>query len=270
MSSNLVDERLETIYKRAMDETEELITVTPTQKSIETLINVTISYNRELPDIKLLAERQPLKRTMDDFITASHAADLVDQGTLSIRGKDQSVGNNLIITEKRVITVVDTQDYYAGLIGESDELVEAAVETYRSRWKTAGKHQLRTPPISEVKETLAEEINKQVKQDFVQMLDRAEENGREVDEVTLALLAAARNEELLYNISRWGENVGIASKATFSRTKTKLEDRGLIETEKVPIDVGRPRLRLKLNRNLSENEEGKDQQLVNTIRAELV
>jgi predicted transcriptional regulator len=40
--------------------------------------------------------------------------------------------------------------------------------------------------------------------------------------------------------------VGIASKATFSRTKTKLEDMGLIDTEKVPIDVGRPRLRLKL------------------------
>uniref|UniRef100_UPI001E507812 transcriptional regulator TbsP domain-containing protein n=1 Tax=Halegenticoccus soli TaxID=1985678 RepID=UPI001E507812 len=36
------------------------------------------------------------------------------------------------------------------------------------------------------------------------------------------------------------------SKATFSRTKTRLEDMGLIDTEKVPIDVGRPRLRLKL------------------------
>ena len=38
----------------------------------------------------------------------------------------------------------------------------------------------------------------------------------------------------------------IASKATFSRTKTRLEDAGIIDTEKVPIDVGRPRLRLKL------------------------
>ena len=38
----------------------------------------------------------------------------------------------------------------------------------------------------------------------------------------------------------------MASKATFSRTKTRLEERGLIETEKVPIDVGRPRLRLLL------------------------
>jgi len=51
---------------------------------------------------------------------------------------------------------------------------------------------------------------------------------------------------LLYDISKWGEDVGIASKATFSRTKTRLEELGLIDTEKVPIDVGRPRLRLKL------------------------
>ena len=57
---------------------------------------------------------------------------------------------------------------------------------------------------------------------------------------------AARNEVLLYDISRWGEDVGIASKATFSRTKTRLEDHDLIDTEKVPIDVGRPRLRLQL------------------------
>jgi DNA-binding MarR family transcriptional regulator len=43
-----------------------------------------------------------------------------------------------------------------------------------------------------------------------------------------------------------GEDTGVASKATFSRVKTRLEDRDLIETEKVPIDVGRPRLRLVL------------------------
>ena len=62
----------------------------------------------------------------------------------------------------------------------------------------------------------------------------------------IALLVAARNEVLLYDISKWGEDVGIASKATFSRTKSRLEDAGVITTEKVPIDVGRPRLRLQL------------------------
>jgi hypothetical protein len=51
---------------------------------------------------------------------------------------------------------------------------------------------------------------------------------------------------LLYDISKWGEDVGLASKATFSRTKTDLEEAGVVATEKVPIEVGRPRLRLRL------------------------
>ena len=64
--------------------------------------------------------------------------------------------------------------------------------------------------------------------------------------MTISLLIAAKNEVLLYDISKWGEDVGIASKATFSRTKSRLEESGVITTEKVPIDVGRPRLRLQL------------------------
>ena len=38
----------------------------------------------------------------------------------------------------------------------------------------------------------------------------------------------------------------LASRATFSRKKTAFEEMGLIETEKVSIDVGRPRQRLVL------------------------
>jgi len=64
--------------------------------------------------------------------------------------------------------------------------------------------------------------------------------------VALTLLAAAKQEIQLYEISRWGEDVGLASKATFSRAKGRLEDQGMIATEKVPLDVGRPRLRLQL------------------------
>jgi len=95
---------------------------------------------------------------------------------------------------------------------------------------------------------MAAEIGEATREDFDAVLaamDSARGHG-EVDEVTVALLVAAKNDVLLYDISKWGEDVGIASKATFSRTKTRLEDLGIIDTEKVPIDVGRPRLRLKL------------------------
>jgi len=77
-------------------------------------------------------------------------------------------------------------------------------------------------------------------------LQTARGDGEGLDEVTISLLVAARNGELLYDISEVGRDIGLAARATFSRTKTTLEDMGLIDTEKVPIDVGRPRLRLML------------------------
>jgi hypothetical protein len=103
--------------------------------------------------------------------------------------------------------------------------------------------------MSQVRETLEGDIGPETAEDFDTVLDSlqtARGNGEGLDEVTISLLVAAKNGELLYDISKWGEDIGLASKATFSRTKTKLEDMGLIDTEKVPIDVGRPRLRLKL------------------------
>jgi hypothetical protein len=105
---------------------------------------------------------------------------------------------------------------------------------------------------------MAAEIGEAARDDFDAVLaaiDSARGDGGGLDEVTVSLLVAAKNDVLLYDISKWGEDVGIASKATFSRTKTRLEDLGVIDTEKVPIDVGRPRLRLKLG---DERLEGLD------------
>ncbi|RJX46853.1 hypothetical protein DP106_15410, partial [Halonotius pteroides] len=94
-------------------------------------------------------------------------------------------------------------------------------------------------------------------------------DGTGLDEVTVSLLVAARNGDLLYDISRWGEDVGIASKATFSRTKTRMEESGVIETEKVPIDVGRPRLRLRLgDERLDVDDESEFARVARSLLAE--
>ncbi|WP_394338167.1 transcriptional regulator TbsP domain-containing protein [Halorubrum ezzemoulense] len=98
-----------------------------------------------------------------------------------------------------------------------------------------------------MKQTLQEEIGDDIAADLDEVLAHAEKiaNSNEyLSIVEIMLILAARNEVLLYDISKWGEHTGIASKATFSRVKSALEDAGLIETEKVPVDIGRPRLRL--------------------------
>ncbi|MGM0590304.1 MAG: transcriptional regulator TbsP [Halobacteriota archaeon] len=249
-SSNLLAGDVEDILSSVLESTtDELLIVNPTAEAVESLINVATSFEGELPEIRLLAEESILKEVMNDFIVASNAADLIAGDNLAMRTTTDETQNVLLITPASVRALVSAGDRVAALATEDVEFVDVARDTYTEYWSEADEFKLRTPPISQVRETLAAEIGDGTQSDFdsvLSSLKTARGDGDGLDEVTISLLVAAKNDVLLYDISKWGEDVGIASKATFSRTKTKLEDMGLIDTEKVPIDVGRPRLRLKL------------------------
>ncbi|WP_458190139.1 transcriptional regulator TbsP [Haladaptatus sp. NG-WS-4] len=248
--SNLLNQSLHEILQAVIDDAPEvMLVVNPSANAIEDLIDAATQYDGDLPEMRMLADEGILKNVMEDFIIASNTADLIDEGVLSLRTTDDTSGNSLLVTEDLVIALVTAGDQVGGLTSDEAEFVDAAYSTYSSNWEDANDFSLRTPPISRVRDTLREEISPEAEDDFnsvLASLDTARGDGDGLDEVTISLLVAAKNEALLYDISKWGEDVGIASKATFSRTKTKLEDMGLIGTEKVPIDVGRPRLRLKL------------------------
>lgn len=68
-----------------------------------------------------------------------------------------------------------------------------------------------------------------------------------IDKVSIALLAAAKNGELFFDVVQWGEDTGIASKATFSRRKDFLVNLGVVSEESVKTPFGRPKIRLRLN-----------------------
>jgi hypothetical protein len=249
--SNLLENQIEDILDAALGETDgELLIVDPSAEAIESLIDVATAFEGDLPTMRMIADESVLKSVMDDFIVASNAADLIDAGTLSMRtAADEGVDNSLLVTDDAVRAVVTAGDRVAALTTDDETFVESAFESYTDLWESAPEFKLRTPPISRVRETLDSDIGETSREDFdsvLASLETARGDGDGLDEVTISLLVAAKNDVLLYDISKWGEDVGIASKATFSRTKTKLEDMGLIDTEKVPIDVGRPRLRLKL------------------------
>jgi hypothetical protein len=250
MKSNLLDEQIGDILRAAIDEQPDVLhVVNPSADVIEELVNVATEMDAELPEIRMLAAEGTLKDVMEDFIIASNAADLMDEDALALRTLTEEPENSMLVTEDAVIALVTAGDHVGGLTTEDDEFVSTAYDAYDAEWEAAEEFSLRTPPLTRVKETLADEISADTEADFSGVLDSLETargDGDGLDEVTISLLVAAKNEALLYDISKWGEDVGIASKATFSRTKTKMEDMGLIGTEKVPIDVGRPRLRLKL------------------------
>ncbi|WP_338738897.1 transcriptional regulator TbsP [Haloplanus salilacus] len=247
--SNLHGGTFEVVLEAVFGSADDLLLVDPTAEAVEALTVVAATAETP-PTVRVLAGEAPLKKVMDDFVVASNAADLIESGVLSVRTGTAGDGGSLLVTDGAVWSLVSVGDRVAALGDDDETFVSAVAETYDSKWEVASSFDLRTPPLSRVRETLGAEIGRKTRADFDDALDAVEsarEANGEFDEVTLTLLVAAHNDVLLYDISKWGEDVGIASKATFSRTKTALEEEGLITTEKVPIDVGRPRLRLKLD-----------------------
>ena len=217
------------------------------EERTETLVEVLADLDGP-PTVHLLVRESVLKWLRGDFLAASTAADLIDSGDLSLRTSEGPFENTLLVAEESVVAVVAAGDQVGGLVADDSAFVGNVRERWERAYDNAAEFSLRTPPRARVHESLTDELGPEVESDFAAMLaalDTARGDDG-LDEVMVSLLAAAKNEVLLYDVSKWGEDVGVASKATFSRTKTTLEERGLIETEKVPIDVGRPRLRLLL------------------------
>jgi len=222
--------------------------VNPIGESISDLI-FRLHENEDPPTVRLLAAKDPIKAAVADFIVAGHAADLVAAGTLSVRVLEETPKASLVVADDTVVSLVAGGDSVGGLTATDDAFVTEVRDHYERVWEECDEFSLRTPPLARVRETLATDLGEDTAADFDAVLDSlsvAKGDGEGLDEVTITLLVAARNGELLYDVSKWGEDVGLASKATFSRKKTQLEDEGLIDTDKVPIDVGRPRLRLRL------------------------
>jgi len=221
--------------------------VDPTPETIKAAVDVA-SDGDTAAQLRLLAAEDTLKTAFEEFLVASRTADLVADNDLAVRTRGGDTTNSLVVTDHGVTAVVAAGGQVAGLRADKPDFVETTQAAVADRWADAEAFRLRTPAISEIRATLSDDIGGGIREDFDAVLDSLETAGGDsaLDEVTISLLIAARNEVLLYDISKWGEDVGIASKATFSRTKSRLEDANVITTEKVPIDVGRPRLRLQL------------------------
>jgi hypothetical protein len=227
---------------------DELFLVNPTRDTMEELVTTVPGFD-DPPVVKLFADEDPLKDVIKDFIIASSLADLVADDVVTIRTLGDVPRSSLLLTDTFLISLVVGNARVAGLSASEESFIGSTHSHYEGRWQSAESCSLRTPPLTRIRETLEEDIGSGAVEDFDRVLDcleTARGDGDGLDEVTIALLVAANNGVLLYDVSRWGEDIRLASKATFSRSKNRLEDKGLIDTEKVPIDVGRPRLRLRL------------------------
>lgn len=224
---------------------EPVLFVNPSQPMLCSLVEYGVE-NDSFPSMCLLAEEWTLKETVNEFRIASRAADLVADELLEIKYVDDPPKSSLLLDGSTMVAFVDGGEPYGALRTDARPFVATLFDSLWDDWNHAEDFALHTPPISRIERTLEERLGTDRREDFTAILSELEQSDGVVDEVVISLLVAAKNDDLLYDISKWGEDIGLASKATFSRKKTELEKAGIIDTDKEPIDVGRPRLRLKL------------------------
>lgn len=221
--------------------------VNPWADMLQTVAEVGRSFDGELPTLRVLAAEEPLRTARKDFTLGSKLADLGDADDAEFRTGDVP-DTTLIVDGDQLFSPVVVGDTIGATRSSDESFVTDTYEALTEQWEAAEVFDLRTPGRESVRETMSAEFGKTPQEDFDTVVSSIEggRSSRELDEVVVSLLVAAKNELLLYDISKWGENVGLASKATFSRRKNDLEEMGIVDTEKAPTDVGRPRQRLKL------------------------
>lgn len=249
LSSNSVEESAGDVVAGALGRSEELLVVNPPRAVMAALVDRLAGIENP-PRVRLFADPEPLKTLLEGFVPAAKLAGLVADRVVAVRPLQSVPRTALLLSPDSVVALVPGPDRAAGLTATDEDFIRRTYDRFDRRWAAAPEYEVEVPPLSRVRATLRSELGEAVATDFERLLGAAGD-GSDPDAVTLCLLGAARNEQLLYDISRWGEEVGLASKATLSRTKTALEDAGLVEMETVPIDVGRPRLRLGLPADLA-------------------
>jgi len=159
MTSNLLGDEIEDILRESIDDAgDELLFVDPSAAAVEALIELGTAYDGDLPTVKLIADERMLKDVMDDFLIASNAADLVEAGALELRNLDEDTDNALLVTADRTVAVVAAGGAVAGLATDDEEFVALAYEDYTERFDAADTFNLRTPAISRVRQTMADDI----------------------------------------------------------------------------------------------------------------
>jgi hypothetical protein len=226
----------------------EVLLVNPSR---ETMAQLIAAFRRQPPPppVRLLADRGPLKELADVFLTASTIADLVAGDNLGVRTLDRPPRHSLLATAAGVVSIVEYDGHAVGLPTTERAFIDATFEEYEHRWEQGGEFSFRTPPLSQIRKTLTQTFGQETAADFdriIGVMGTRRSDDVHLDAVTIALLVTANNRELLYDVTRWAEEIDLASKATVSRTKNRLEESGILDTEKEPIDVGRPRQRLQL------------------------
>lgn len=255
MSLQLVDRSIDDVCAEVCSNLDgDAYLINPSASLFTTLVDWGVKNPESFTPLSVIGDEATFKQALSTFPVASRTAELLESELIKIRTHPEPPKSSIAIDGDRLVALIDAGERFGALSTDECSFVDELHETCIDSFDHADQLSLRTPALSRVESTLEERFGADRRQEFFRLVNAAPFEGP-VDEVIISLLVAAKHGDLLYEISNWGEDIGLASKATFSRKKSILENANLIGTESEPIDVGRPRLRLHLadisNQNLS-------------------
>lgn len=231
----------------SFDDAEDVFVVDPDADLLRELVYVW-SESENAPPLRLLVRNNPAEAAFEDFHLASRASGLLEADLLGVRTLGERADNTLCVAEDHLSVFVPTDEGRYQLATDDGRTVESVTGRYEAVWEESDERRVRAASRRQIATAFRERLGDELTEDLLALFDAVPELYREdpANQYALTLLAGARHEALHYEIRRAGEDAGLASQATFSRLKNVLEDEGLVATEKVPVEVGRPRQRLVL------------------------
>ncbi|MFC5277933.1 DUF5821 family protein [Halorubrum rubrum] len=182
----------------------------------------------------------------------SAAAEACARGTIALRtGTGPRPDRTLFASAGRVDAVVGPADDRTLLTDAESDRTTAAAEAVEARFEAAAPASIGMPSRSRLLSAAREALDDRFAADLETVLSTlgtdptALDRSEALDDRTLLVALAARHDHLFADVREWADDVGIAPKQTFSAARRALEERGLVESIKVPMGIGRPNYRLR-------------------------
>lgn len=206
----------------------------------------------ETADVVFNLNNDDARDAFNHFSVASKAVECIENDMLSVFASDNQGGSSIVKTNEIVNIMYGTH------IHSKIDDIDSFRNIVSNEISDVEKYTIRTPSLMALMDCIDSTFGDEFVIRFNKLLDEAKMCSDTIDDgVILMLLTGAYENVLLYEVGRCGEDVHLASQATFSRYKKKLEAIDIITTQKVPRDIGRPRQRLLLTdeaKNMDEKE----------------
>lgn len=206
----------------------------------------------EAPEhVRLLCTRADADAAFADFLTAADATNAVDAGQLAVRTVTD-LDASLTVADGTVRALLRVGDDESSeppgldtVVDEDEALYDVVSAAYDARWADADDYDFGVPGRTTLLESFRDRWP-DAGDTLADLFDAVESfDGTDpLDPVTACTLVAAHHRVLAMRLGEWAEEVGFSSRTEIARAKTRLVESGIIDTEREPAGVGRPRHRL--------------------------